>query len=493
MIDREHIEALKTSVDLVGLIRSRGIALRKNGKGYKGLCPFHKDDTPSLSVNPDQNLWQCFGCQAGGDAIRFVELFDKVDFKAAVQLLAGSEDRGRKTEAGKAVKEEKPDLTVKEKKLLARVVGYYQHTFAEDQRGLDYLKVRGISDLQSMQDFGVGYVNGSLRSILPDDEEIKATLQKVGILNRKGNEVLYNCVVFPLYDDEGHILNLYGRSIDPESGVSHLYLPGPRRGLVNRQAVKRSSSIILTESVIDALTLYAQGFKNIIPVYGVNGLTEDHLSLFNGRIQEVYIVFDADGAGKNGAALVAGQLQEKGIEPYPVELPDKDVNIYFQRHAPEEFEKLLKTANPAGVEQSEKINKRTQTLYREEEHGFTVGYGERQYQIKGIQRGDTQLKAVIKVAKDVSSTLPFELTTIDLYSSRSRQWFAKLCVDLLEAAEELIREDMGKLLVLVEEWRPRKEQKPRRRSRRKKSRKRPFPFKIPELFKEILDDFGHGH
>jgi len=493
MISREQIESIKNGVDLVALVRSRGIVLKKNGKGYKGHCPFHEDNkTPSLSVTPDKNLWQCFGCQAGGDAIRFVELFDKVDFKAAVQLLAGPEVRSQRTEDKKAVKEkkeEKPELSVKEKKLLARVVGYYQHTFTEDQRGLEYLKARGISDTQAMQDFGVGYVSGTLKGILPEDSEIKATLQKVGILNRKGNEVLYNCVVFPLYDDEGHIVNLYGRNIDPESGASHLYLPGPKRGLVNRQAVKRSATIILTESVIDALTLYNQGFKNIIPAYGVNGLTEDHLSLFNGKIQEVYIVFDADEAGRNGATLVAGQLQEKGIASYPVALPDKDVNIYFQRHAPEEFERLLRTANPAGVEQSEKLNKRQQTLYREEEHGFTVGYGERQYQIKGIQRGDTQLKATIKVAKDVSSTQPFELTTIDLYSSRSRQWFAKLCSDLLCAAEELIREDLGKILVLVEEWRPR-EQKTSTPQPSKEDKEKALSFlSNPELFSEILCDF----
>jgi DNA primase len=79
MIDLDRI---KQTVDLVELIRSRGVELTKNGKGYKGLCPFHEDQDPSFSVNPDKNLWHCFGCDKGGDAIRFVELYDQVDFKS---------------------------------------------------------------------------------------------------------------------------------------------------------------------------------------------------------------------------------------------------------------------------------------------------------------------------------------------------------------------------------------------------------------------------
>ena len=80
-------------------------------------------------------------------------------------------------------------------------------------------------------------------------------MQRIGLLNKKGHETFFNCVVFPLYDQNGGVVNLYGRSIDQEAGVTHLYLPGPRSGLVNRQAVKRSQSILITESVIDALSL----------------------------------------------------------------------------------------------------------------------------------------------------------------------------------------------------------------------------------------------
>ncbi len=441
---KEEIERINVNTDLVSLVRSKGVQLKKNGKGYKGVCPLHDDDDPSFSVNPEKNLWNCFGCDKGGDVIRFVELIDQVDFKEAVKRLASDVPTTRKPKT--AVKEKRQKITVADKKLLARVVGYYQHTFTEDQRGLDYLKDRGISDKQSLADFGVGFVNGSLKNILPEDPEVIKTLKNLGILNQKGNEIFYNCVVFPIYDKDGGIVNLYGRNIDPENGVNHLYLSGSRQGIVNRQAVKRSSTIILTESIIDALTLYDQGFKNVIPAYGVNGLTDDHLLFFNGSVKEIYTCFDSDLAGKDGATKAAEQLQNINITVHTVILLDKDINIYFNRHTPEEFEQLLKAANPESVEQSDSLNKRKQTLYIQEEHGFTASYAKRQYQVKGIQRGDTQLKATIKVSEEVSSSKPFELTTIDLYSSRSRHWFAKLCAGLFKEPEALVKEDFSKLL-----------------------------------------------
>ena len=487
MIEKERIDAIKSSVDLVALIKSRGVELKKNGKGFMGLCPFHADKNPSLSVNPAENLWQCFGCNTGGDAIRFVELFDKVSFPEAVKKLDSGTPSGAPLAA--IVKKPVPGLTVKEQKLLARVVAYYQHTLAQDKRGADYLKIeRGIADNRSLQDFGAGFVNGTLPEILPQDEEITKALEKIGLLNKKGRETFFNCVVFPLYDQNGGVVNLYGRSIDQEAGVTHLYLPGPRSGLVNRQAVKRSQSILITESVIDALSLYDQGFKNVIPMYGVNGLLEEHLFLFNRKIKEAYLVFDADDAGRQGALSVFSRLKEKEIACHIVDLPAKDVNLYFQRHTPEEFEKLLRKTNPASLEQSGKVKQRVQSLYRETEHGFVVGYGERFYEIKGIQRTDTQLKATLKASKEVNGTMPFELTTIDLYSSRSRAWFAKACAEIFTASEDLVKEDIARLLALVEAWKP-KQKTEAKTEISKEAREEALGFlKNPALFDEILAD-----
>ncbi len=500
MIEQERIEHIKAGIDLKTYIeQTTGASFKKNGKGYVCRCPFpdHEDKTPSFIVTPQENLFHCFGCNRGGDIIQFDRMYFNLDFKEAVGRLSpsGSATGQADNRSPLPVKKKPSDLqkttalTVKERKLLARVHAYYQHTLTEDPAGMDYLKnQRGIHDNQSVTDFSAGYANGTLLNILPEDDEIIKSLKTIGILNNKGKEIFYNCVVFPLYDINGSIVNLYGRNIDDNCNIKHLYLPGKRTGLVNRQAARRSQTLILTESIIDALTLYDQGFKNVMPIYGVNGLIDDHLFFFNRKIKEAYLVFDADDAGRRAAASVSLQLKEKEILPYIVELPVKDVNIYFNRHTPEEFETLLKQVNPKALEQSDKINNRKQSLYQETDQGFIVGYGDRQYQIKGIQRGDTQLKTTIKASADVQGNLPFELTTIDLYSSRSRIWFAKLCADLFKASEELIREDIGKLLTHVENYNPKEKKTDTPKATQEEINLAMKFLKNPDMIEELLSD-----
>jgi len=203
MIEKERIEEIKRGVDLVALVESRGIKLKKTAKGYMGLCPFHADTNPSFSITIDKNLWQCFGCSAGGDVIRFVELYDKVGFKEAVTKLSAESRELRVKDKTVENQSLVPDSTlpalgsklppatrnsptVKQQKLLAKVVAYYQHTFTQDTRGLNYLKTeREINDNQSFKDFGIGFVNGTLLEILPNDEEVIKSLKQIGVLNQK--------------------------------------------------------------------------------------------------------------------------------------------------------------------------------------------------------------------------------------------------------------------------------------------------------------------
>ncbi len=154
MIEQERIDAIKSYVDVAPFMQACGIDLKQTGKGYKGHCPFHDDKkTPSLSVTPSVNLWKCFGCGKGGDIIEFVQHFDQVTFKEAVKKLATYLPTGDKAPPEKPKAKPAPDLSVKDpvplsvadKKLLTRVVAYYQHTLSQDTRGLGYLKERGIT------------------------------------------------------------------------------------------------------------------------------------------------------------------------------------------------------------------------------------------------------------------------------------------------------------------------------------------------------------
>ncbi|MCP3676085.1 MAG: DNA primase, partial [Deltaproteobacteria bacterium] len=170
-------------------------------------------------------------------------------------------------------------------------------------------------------------------------------------------------------------------------------------------------------------------------------------------------------------------------------LPLKDCNLFFEDHGPEEFEQLLRAARSHKAITGES---RRQSMYQAEERGFRVGYGRRQYQIKGIQQGPTQLKATIKASSDLNnSSKAFELTTIDLYSSRSRAWFAGLCSSLFNEPEGLIKQDIVKLMTLVEEYRePAKIEDEEKVIITPQDRKLALGFlENPEIFQEILDDF----
>ncbi len=502
-ISKEKIESVKRSHDLVTVVSSYGVSLKKKGSNYVGLCPFHKEKTPSFTVNPKTNLYHCFGCNAGGDVIGFVTKKEGIGFREAFERLRGkgkAKDNGSKPSSLTAVAIQ----PVNRSRLLNRVVSFYHKSFCEDQRAMEYLKSRGITDNSIFADFQIGYSNGTLLNTIPDEGDIHAALKDIGILNDKGNEMFYGSVVVPVFDENKDCVVLYGRRI-AEGETDHLYLPGPRKGVFNHQAAKRSKSIILTESIIDALTLYNAGFKDVVPCYGVNGLTEDHLNLFaRHQTKEVYICFDTDEAGEQGAERIKEQLKENNIPSHIVQLPKSsesktDINSFFllNKEAAMIFEQLLKESNPRSGIRSEKVLKHEQKHYEKTDTGFTIQYGERRYEAKGITRDGVKLKATIKAVSNGLNGLnslnrlnKFHLDTVDLYSNRSRLFFAKACAVLFSEKEEIITEDMTKLIDLAESWKPENADKTPVERMTKTDEDEALDFlKSPSLFNRILEDF----
>ena len=166
-IPQAELDRIKNNTDLAALVRAKGVKLKKNGKSYFGLCPFHDDTNPSFSVNPSKNLWQCFGCGAGGDVIRFVEMFDQVDFKEAVKRLSDNSFKAAGKSKIKKLTIKQPVLSAKLIKLLNRVIEFYHTAFCEDVRAKKYLIKRGIADNAIFSDFKIGFANGTLLNTLP--------------------------------------------------------------------------------------------------------------------------------------------------------------------------------------------------------------------------------------------------------------------------------------------------------------------------------------
>ena len=492
-IDKKEIEAIKRNHDLAEVVASYGITVKKKGANHAAPCPFHEEKTPSFVINPKTQLYHCFGCNAAGDVIGFVSKMEGIGFREAVEKLEG---RKPDTSTNKP-KVSPPGNPSDRTKLLNRIVSFYHTTFMEDHRAREYLKGRGITDNAIFEDFRIGFANGTLLNTIPGDGDITEALKEIGILNQKGRELFYGSVTFPVFNENKDCIGVYGRRATVGE-TAHLYLPGPRRGVFNWQAAKRSPSLILTESVIDALTLYNAGFKDVIPCYGVNGFTDDHLNLFTRhRTKHVFICFDQDDAGGEGAAKCAGQLKEKGIEADIVRLPTIpgatgkiDLNTFFllTADAPAIFGRLLKSANPRYAIRSDRPAQ--EERYEKTPAGFTVRYGERRYDLRGITKEGVKLKATIKAVRRQGEKERFHLDTVDLYSNRSRSAFAKAAAALFSEKEETVIDDMAALIGLAETWQPDPiEKTPAHQVTPSDEHEALDLLKDPSLFSRILADF----
>ncbi|MEW5749060.1 MAG: toprim domain-containing protein, partial [Candidatus Thermoplasmatota archaeon] len=176
--------------------------------------------------------------------------------------------------------------------------------------------------------------------------KIRRQLAQVGILNRCGTEFFTNCLVFPIHDEAGVLVNVYGRSLDPDGKTPHLYLRGPLRGVFNPVGIRDAETVILTESIIDALSLVILGFSNTTASYGANGFTADHrAALIRAKTKRVYCAYDADPAGDHAADQLAHDLANHAIEVFRVELPCKDPNDFLKGGGTrDQFQALLDKA-----------------------------------------------------------------------------------------------------------------------------------------------------
>jgi DNA primase len=294
----------------------------------------------------------------------------------------------------------------------------------------------------------IGFANGTLLNTLPDQGDIIAQLKELGVLTDKGREMFYGCVTLPLYDAGGNPAGLYGRRIDDNArpgSARHLYLTGERLGLFNRQAAKSHKGIILTESIIDSLTLLCAGITNTIPCYGINGFTDDHLQwLKSCQVETVHICFDADKTGRKAAEKTAARLEGEGFKTRRIDLgKSKDINDFFllSAGAAAEFKKLVGGADPTAAIAVKEKNEH----YSLTDYGFTAIVNGRHYEARGITRRETKLKTTIKGIVSNNGKQRFHVDTVDFYSASSRAWLTKGLCDLFGEDEKAIAEDMQRL------------------------------------------------
>jgi DNA primase len=348
-IPESELERLKGEVSLKQLVEGRGVRLKRHGADWIGLCPFHDDREPSLVVSPDKNLWHCLGaCGAGGSVIDWVMRAEGVSFRHAVELLrSGAELSG----GGRVVKRTSQrklasplEVQAGDAELLGQVVGYYHEALKQSPEALAYLEGRGLVNSEMVQRFRLGYANRTLGYRLPqgnrqEGARIRGRLRELGILRKSGHEHFRGSLVIPVFGEQGQVVQMYGRKIGRalrQGTPKHLYLPGALAGVWNVEALQATDEIILCESLIDALTFWGAGYRNVTTSYGVEGFGAQHLEAFERYgARRVLIAYDQDEAGDRAAEALAGKLMGLGMECYRVQFPQgMDANEYASKMSP---------------------------------------------------------------------------------------------------------------------------------------------------------------
>jgi len=344
------IERLKAEVSVERLAEARGVVLTKHGADLMGRCPFHEDRTPSLVVTPSKNLWHCLGaCQTGGTAIDWVMKAEGVSFRHAVELLQNdylplAAERPAPKQSSVRRLPAPIERNADDARLLIQVIDYYHQTLLGSPEALEYLRQRGLASSEAIATFKLGYANRTLGYRLPqknrvDGAAMRGQLQRIGIYRESGHEHLSGSLVIPVIDAQGEITEVYGRKVNDNLRAGtplHLYLPGPHRGVWNEAALVASREVILCESLIDALTFWCAGYRNVTASYGVEGFTADHLAAFQRHgTERILIAYDRDEAGDKAAEKLAAKLVAAGLDCYRILFPKgMDANEYALKVGP---------------------------------------------------------------------------------------------------------------------------------------------------------------
>ena len=468
---RIDLKALKESVDLLALVRSRGHEPRRHGSAtWKINCPFHEDKDASFVITPARNLWRCFGCGKGGSAIDFVSHAEGITTGEAIRRLAGVSgglirpaSSAASTGSGQAVPPPfmPPTRTPQQQTLLNKAAEFYHKALFLHPEGRAYLKGRGLHEPALLESFRVGYANESIREAIPPEGEILDDLKAVGLLDAQGREHFRDCVVFPILDVQGNVAGLYGRKVVAASKIRHLYLPGPHRGVWNRAGARSYKTLLLTEGILDAATLWQAGYKNALACYGTNGLTEEHLQLFReNQTEAVYLVMDGDDAGHEAAARMTPRLKGEGLDVFTVALPDgEDPNEFFQRHTVAEFDALLQEAATRGgkaaeAPQTEEAAKAGAEHIEAIPDGFRVKFAPadavkaRAYEVRLLEADPRKLRATVKAV--TADRTRFHIDTVDLLSARSRKAFIADVAELYREEPAVMTLDLNRIVTHCE-------------------------------------------
>lgn len=347
-----QINEIRKANDIVDVISSY-LPLTKKGKNYFGVCPFHDDTNPSMSVSKDKQIYKCFSCGASGNVITFIMDYEHVDFKEALSVLA--KKAGISFQGGNV----KNTTTKYDKyyKMYDLALKLYQNNINSSlgKNAIEYLENRKISkDLIKEFKIGLSLDKNSLTNILTKKDYSTIELEQYGLGNGY-NDLYVNRIMFPLFDTNNKPVGFSGRiynTQDTSKYINTKETPIFKKGelLYNyyraKEYVREKKNVIITEGFMDVIRLYSVGIKNAVALMGT-ALTKQQISLLKRLSHDIYICLDGDSAGKKATLKVGEDLTESGCNIKVISLTEnKDPDEYILKYGKEGFESLYENAVP---------------------------------------------------------------------------------------------------------------------------------------------------
>ncbi|HOY09659.1 MAG TPA: DNA primase [Candidatus Omnitrophota bacterium] len=362
LIPEETIRQILDRVDIVDVISS-WVPLKQTGRNFKAPCPFHHEKTPSFVVNPDKQIFHCFGCGVGGNVISFVMQQEQISFPEALRLLA---DR-----CGVAIPQAYTAGSSKEKLRdqaiyvcgLAAQFYHGQLVSSREESAREartYLKARGI-DLEQVRKFQLGFAPDRwdvLLEFLRTKDVTLGQMEAAGLIIPRQNKSGYydrfrNRIVFPIFDKRGRCIAFGARSLDKESSAKYinspetlLYTKGHHLYGLNwaRETISKEDLAVVVEGYVDFITPFSAGIQNVVASLGT-ALTVEQVRLLNRHTTNVLLLYDSDVAGEQAMMRSLDMLVEEGMNVRVVTLSDgDDPDSFLRKYSPAAFRERLSRA-----------------------------------------------------------------------------------------------------------------------------------------------------
>src|SRR5574338_690089 len=359
-IPETKIEEIRNSISIVDII-SEYVQLRKRGKNYIGLCPFHSEKTPSFTVTEEKQIFHCFGCHAGGNVFKFLMDYKKISFVEAVQEIAQQQGiEINYDDEGFNEKQSEQEVLYDINTEAAR---YFSNNLLNDAEGeiaRNYFQKRNLK-VQTMRSFGLGYAHNGWENLVNFLKEKNIDLEKalqLGLIGRNNDGRVYDKlagrIIFPIFSPNGRVVAFAGRKLrEDDSGGKYInspesiiYIKGRiLYGLSHaKDDIRKLDKAIIVEGYMDLISLYQAGVKNVVAVSGT-ALTDDQAQLLSRYTKNVVLLFDADAAGIKASMRSIEILLKRDYDVKISTLPKgEDPDSYVTKFGKDAFDEIIKRA-----------------------------------------------------------------------------------------------------------------------------------------------------